>query len=71
MARAGTSPPTCSGKQVEFSLTPGAPHRVQNALAALASIHAAGLDDAALAQELGQVGIMTGRGVEQTAGGVT
>ena len=40
------------GKQIEFSLTPGAPHRLQNALAALASIHAAGLDAAALAQEL-------------------
>jgi UDP-N-acetylmuramoyl-tripeptide--D-alanyl-D-alanine ligase len=58
-------------KQVEFGLTPGAPHRLQNALAALASIHAAGLDETALANELGKVGIMTGRGVEQTAGGVT
>jgi UDP-N-acetylmuramoyl-tripeptide--D-alanyl-D-alanine ligase len=44
---------------------------LQNALAALASIHAAGLDETALANELGKVGIMTGRGVEQTAGGVT
>ena len=60
-----------SGKQIEFGLTPGAPHRLQNALAALASIHAAGLDVAALAKELGHVGIMTGRGVEQTACGVT
>lgn len=59
------------GSQVEFSLTPGAPHRLQNALAALASIHAAGLDEAALAKQLGKVGIMTGRGVEQSAGGVT
>jgi UDP-N-acetylmuramoyl-tripeptide--D-alanyl-D-alanine ligase len=59
------------GKPVAFSLTPGAPHRLQNALAALASIQAAGLDAAALAQELGHVGVMTGRGVEQTAGGVT
>ena len=59
------------GKQIAFGLTPGAPHRLQNALAALASIHAAGLDAAALAKELGEVGIMTGRGVEQTAGGVT
>jgi UDP-N-acetylmuramoyl-tripeptide--D-alanyl-D-alanine ligase len=57
------------GKQVEFSLTPGAPHRLQNALAALAAVHAAGLDEAALAKELGTVGIMTGRGFEQTAGG--
>jgi UDP-N-acetylmuramoyl-tripeptide--D-alanyl-D-alanine ligase len=56
---------------VTFSLTPGAPHRLQNALAALASIHAAGLDAAALAKELNHVGIMTGRGVEQTADGVT
>src|SRR3954453_5629122 len=32
------------GKQIEFSLSPGAPHRLQNALAALASVHAAGLD---------------------------
>jgi UDP-N-acetylmuramoyl-tripeptide--D-alanyl-D-alanine ligase len=59
------------GKSVAFSLTPGAPHRLQNALAALASIHAAGLDVAALAPELGHVGVMTGRGVEQHAGGVT
>jgi UDP-N-acetylmuramoyl-tripeptide--D-alanyl-D-alanine ligase len=59
------------GKQVEFGLTPGAPHRLQNALAALASIHAAGLDVTALAGQLGHVGIMSGRGVEQTANGVT
>jgi UDP-N-acetylmuramoyl-tripeptide--D-alanyl-D-alanine ligase len=58
------------GRQVEFSLTPGAPHRLQNALAALASIHAAGLDEAALGKELDKVGIMAGRGVEQAAGGV-
>jgi UDP-N-acetylmuramoyl-tripeptide--D-alanyl-D-alanine ligase len=57
------------GKQIEFSLTPGAPHRVQNALAALASVHAAGLDEMPLARQLGNVGIMSGRGVEQTAGG--
>jgi UDP-N-acetylmuramoyl-tripeptide--D-alanyl-D-alanine ligase len=60
-----------NGKRVAFSLTPGAPHRLQNALAALASIHAAGLDEMALAKELNHVGIMTGRGVEQTADGVT
>jgi len=60
-----------SGKQVGFSLTPGAPHRLQNALAALAAIKAAGLDEATLAKELGHVGIMSGRGVEQTAGGAT
>lgn len=59
------------GKQIAFDLTPGAPHRLQNALAALASIHAAHLDEAALAQQLDKVGIMTGRGVEQTAAGVT
>lgn len=60
-----------NGKPVAFSLTPGAPHRLQNALAALASIHAAGLDATALAKELNHVGIMTGRGVEQVAAGVT
>jgi UDP-N-acetylmuramoyl-tripeptide--D-alanyl-D-alanine ligase len=60
-----------NGKQIEFRLTPGAPHRLQNALAALASIHAAGLEPAALAKELDHVGIMTGRGVEQAAHGVT
>jgi UDP-N-acetylmuramoyl-tripeptide--D-alanyl-D-alanine ligase len=59
------------GKQVAFSLTPGAPHRLQNALAALAAVHAAGLDEAALASQLGDVGIMTGRGVEQTVAGAT
>jgi UDP-N-acetylmuramoyl-tripeptide--D-alanyl-D-alanine ligase len=59
------------GKKITFSLTPGAPHRLENALAALASAHAAGLNAAALATELNQVGIMTGRGVEQTADGVT
>jgi UDP-N-acetylmuramoyl-tripeptide--D-alanyl-D-alanine ligase len=58
-------------EQIEFSLTPGAPHRVQNALAALAAMHAAGLDEKALAKKLAEVGIMSGRGVEQTAGGVT
>src|SRR3954464_12675795 len=60
-----------NGKPIEFSLTPGAPHRLQNALAALASIQAAGLEPAALAKELDHVGIMTGRGVEQAAHGVT
>ena len=60
-----------NGSCIEFGLTPGAPHRLQNALAALASIHAAGLDPATLAKELGDVGIMTGRGVEQTAHGIT
>src|SRR6187549_900122 len=60
-----------NSKPIEFRLTPGAPHRLQNALAALASIHAAGLDPAALAKQLDHVGIMTGRGVEQAARGVT
>ncbi|MCA6114498.1 UDP-N-acetylmuramoyl-tripeptide--D-alanyl-D-alanine ligase [Bradyrhizobium sp. WSM 1738] len=60
-----------NSSQIQFSLTPGAPHRLQNALAALASIHAAGLDPAALAKELSHVGIMTGRGVEHAAGGIT
>jgi UDP-N-acetylmuramoyl-tripeptide--D-alanyl-D-alanine ligase len=60
-----------AGRQVGFSLTPGAPHRLQNALAALASIHAAGLDPALLAPEINDVGIMTGRGVEQTVAGAT
>jgi len=59
------------GKEILFSLTPGAPHRVQNALAALAAVDAAGLDAVKLAAELGHVGIMTGRGVEQAAGGAT
>ncbi|MCP3472433.1 UDP-N-acetylmuramoyl-tripeptide--D-alanyl-D-alanine ligase [Bradyrhizobium sp. CCGUVB1N3] len=59
------------GKEIDFSLTPGAPHRVHNALAALASIDAAHLDAAALAARLDGVGIMTGRGIEQTVGGVT
>src|SRR5436190_12357754 len=59
------------GRQISFALTPGAPHRLQNALAALASIYAADLDAAALAPELNDVGIMTGRGVEQTVAGAT
>src|SRR2546423_7753393 len=59
------------GKEIAFSLTPGAPHRLQNALAALAAVHAAGLDEAALASQLGDAGIMTGRGVEQTEAGAT
>ena len=58
-------------QQIEFSLTPGAPHRVQNALAALASLYAAGLDVGALAAKLDHVGIMAGRGVEQTIDGIT
>jgi UDP-N-acetylmuramoyl-tripeptide--D-alanyl-D-alanine ligase len=57
------------GKQIEFSLIPGAPHRVQNALAALAAVHAAGLDETTLAKQLGSVGVMSGRGVEHAAGG--
>ena len=60
-----------AGKQVAFGLTPGAPHRLQNALAALGAVHAANLDAAALAEKLGEVGIMTGRGVEQTVAGAT
>ena len=59
------------GRRLEFNLTPGAAHRLQNALAALASVHAAGLDEGALAKQLGDVGIMSGRGVEQAAGGAT
>ncbi|WP_407155951.1 UDP-N-acetylmuramoyl-tripeptide--D-alanyl-D-alanine ligase [Bradyrhizobium sp. STM 3557] len=59
-----------AGRKVDFSLTPGAPHRLQNALAALAAVSAAGLDPALLAKELDHVGIMTGRGVEQSAGGI-
>jgi UDP-N-acetylmuramoyl-tripeptide--D-alanyl-D-alanine ligase len=59
------------GRQLEFNLTPGAPHRLQNALAALASVHAAGLDEGTLVKQLGDVGIMSGRGVEQAAGGAT
>ncbi len=59
------------GSLISFSLTPGAPHRVHNALAALAAVQAAGLSATALSAELGSVGIMTGRGVEQQAGGVT
>lgn len=60
-----------AGKSIEFSLTPGAPHRVHNALAALAAIYAAGLDVTKLADKLDDVGIMSGRGVEQTVSGVT
>ncbi|MFO1110377.1 MAG: UDP-N-acetylmuramoyl-tripeptide--D-alanyl-D-alanine ligase [Bradyrhizobium sp.] len=60
-----------AGRQISFGLTPGAPHRLHNALAALASIYAAGLDAALLAPELNDVGIMTGRGVEQTVAGAT
>ena len=66
-------PPRSARTSSPFSLTPGAPHRVQNALAALAaSIRAADLDarDARDHSSTG-VGIMTGRGVEQAVGGVT
>jgi UDP-N-acetylmuramoyl-tripeptide--D-alanyl-D-alanine ligase len=58
-------------KEIAFSLTPGAPHRVHNALAALASMRAANLDVATLAIKLDRVGIMAGRGVEQAIGGIT
>jgi UDP-N-acetylmuramoyl-tripeptide--D-alanyl-D-alanine ligase len=60
-----------AGERVQFRLTPGAPHRLHNALAALACISAADLEPAALAAQLDSVGIMTGRGVEQTANGIT
>jgi UDP-N-acetylmuramoyl-tripeptide--D-alanyl-D-alanine ligase len=59
------------GTKIEFVLTPGAPHRLHNALAALAAIGASGLDPAALADKLDTVGVMTGRGVEQDAAGIT
>ncbi|MGJ4994208.1 UDP-N-acetylmuramoyl-tripeptide--D-alanyl-D-alanine ligase [Bradyrhizobium sp. HKCCYLS3077] len=59
-----------AGRRVAFALTPGAPHRLHNALAALASVTAAGLDPVLLAPALGQVGIMTGRGVEQMIGDI-
>jgi UDP-N-acetylmuramoyl-tripeptide--D-alanyl-D-alanine ligase len=59
-----------AGRKLEFGLIPGAPHRVQNALAALAAVFAAGLDPAVLARDLEGVGNMTGRGVEQSAGGI-
>ncbi len=59
------------GRRLQFKLTPGAPYRVQNALAALAATQAAGLDATELAKKFGQVGIMSGRGVEQTVAGVT
>jgi UDP-N-acetylmuramoyl-tripeptide--D-alanyl-D-alanine ligase len=59
------------GKQLTFSLAPGAPYRLHNALAAFASVYAANLDAAALAPQLNDVGIMTGRGVEQTVAGAT
>ncbi|MBI5262659.1 MAG: UDP-N-acetylmuramoyl-tripeptide--D-alanyl-D-alanine ligase [Bradyrhizobium sp.] len=60
-----------AGQRIEFSLTPGAPHRLHNALAALASIHAAALDVTALAGRVDDVEIMSGRGVEQAVGGIT
>jgi UDP-N-acetylmuramoyl-tripeptide--D-alanyl-D-alanine ligase len=59
------------GCRLRFNLTPGASYRVQNALAALAATQAAGLDVTELAKKFGQVGIMSGRGVQQTVGGVT
>ncbi|NPU65977.1 UDP-N-acetylmuramoyl-tripeptide--D-alanyl-D-alanine ligase [Bradyrhizobium sp. 83012] len=59
-----------AGRRVAFALTPGAPHRLHNALAALASVAAAGLDPTQLAPALGHVGIMTGRGVEQSVGDI-
>jgi UDP-N-acetylmuramoyl-tripeptide--D-alanyl-D-alanine ligase len=60
-----------AGTRIEFGLNPGAPHRVHNALAALASIRAAGLEAKRLAEKLETVGIMSGRGVEQSINGVT
>jgi UDP-N-acetylmuramoyl-tripeptide--D-alanyl-D-alanine ligase len=56
---------------IEFGLNPGAPHRVHNALAALASVFAADLDVMLLASKLSSVGIMSGRGAEQSVAGVT
>jgi UDP-N-acetylmuramoyl-tripeptide--D-alanyl-D-alanine ligase len=60
-----------AGERLEFGLNPGAPHRLHNALAALASINAAGLDPSRLAERLETVGIMSGRGVEQSVACVT
>ncbi|MCL2715068.1 MAG: UDP-N-acetylmuramoyl-tripeptide--D-alanyl-D-alanine ligase [Alphaproteobacteria bacterium] len=56
---------------IPFSLHPGAPHRLHNAIAALAALQAAKGDVAGLASRLNDVAIMAGRGVEQSVGGVT
>ena len=58
------------GVEVDFMLQDGAPHRLWNALAALASVWAAGADVRACAGRIGLTGVMEGRGVTHSAGGV-
>lgn len=62
---------TVAGQTVEATLREGAPHRLHNATAALACVYALGADVAAAAARLHTAGIMVGRGVSHSVGGVT
>lgn len=55
---------------VEMGLPQGAPHRLWNAVAALATVHALGADVRAAAGKLAGAVQLAGRGVETLAGGV-
>ena len=59
------------GEDVDMMIQQGAPHRLQNALAALACCWAVGADARTCAQRAGLVSTMPGRGVVNHAGSVT
>jgi UDP-N-acetylmuramoyl-tripeptide--D-alanyl-D-alanine ligase len=58
------------GTMAEFMLWEGAPHRLHNALAALACVAAAGGDVAEAAKAIGSVAPLNGRGASSEVGGV-
>lgn len=56
---------------VAFTLPDGAPHRLHNAMAALATVAALGQNPADIAPRFAHVGLMEGRGQAEDVGGVT
>ncbi|PZP39892.1 MAG: UDP-N-acetylmuramoylalanyl-D-glutamyl-2, 6-diaminopimelate--D-alanyl-D-alanine ligase [Pseudomonas fluorescens] len=59
------------GQRIEALLREGAPHRLHNATAALATAIAAGENPTTAATRLVNAGTMAGRGTVQTVGGIT
>lgn len=59
------------GQRVQGLLRDGAPHRLYNATAALATVVALGANPSTAAANLANTGSMAGRGISQTVGGVT
>jgi UDP-N-acetylmuramoyl-tripeptide--D-alanyl-D-alanine ligase len=60
------------GRKFRFRLPEGAPHRLHNAMAALATVHAAiGINADMVADRMETIGTLEGRGTVQIFGGVT